>query len=76
MIKCLIDPSGENNPKGGQQIITFGKAISDSIRDGDFEADDFVFLDGNSFSVDARPAAENVAPSNHVVNKNRIPPGE
>lgn len=35
-----------------------------------------LFLDGNSLSGETfKPSGENVAPSNHVVNKNRIPPG-
>lgn len=36
----------------------------------------FVFSDGNSTNGETiKPSGENVAPSNHVVNKNRIPPG-
>lgn len=37
-----------------------------------------VFIDGNSLNGngEAKPSGENLAPSsNHVVNKNRIPPG-
>lgn len=35
-----------------------------------------LFSDGNSVSGETlKPSGENVAPSNHVVNKNRIPPG-
>lgn len=43
----------------------------------DFKADDFLFLDGNSLNGEiVKPSGENIAPLNHVVNKNRIPPGD
>lgn len=37
----------------------------------------FTILDGNSSNGETfkQPSGENIAPSNHVVNKNRIPPG-
>lgn len=35
-----------------------------------------IFSDGSSLNGETKqPSGENVAPSNHVVNKNRVPPG-